>query len=193
MLYDYVEIGTSDFETCLDKKLPYETALLVEPLFSYLANLPEKPNTVMAPFAVSNFTGYDRMFYVTEENIKLHCLPRWVRGCNSFQKPHPTIGERFPNVPFEYKLIPVICVADLLSIYSIKTIKHLKIDTEGHDHIILRQFEIYLDKLEVETIQFEYISFFENIDRLDDFIKCSKKFKVVDNDGDNVYMERITW
>ena len=80
--FDFVDIGTSDFDTSVDFLKPGQKVLLVEPLKYYLDRLPDGPGIFKANYAISTKirTGY--MFYVEEELIHKYGLPNWIRGCN---------------------------------------------------------------------------------------------------------------
>lgn len=192
MRYTYVDIGTSDFSTSLDKLRDDETALLVEPLFHYLANLPNPPNAVKAPFAVSDFCGYAQVYHTPEEDIKRFQLPDWVRGCNSFNQSHPDISNQFPFVNQKIRMVPVIDVQTLISLYHVDQVDNVKIDTEGHDHVIVTQFIPFLDQLKVAAISFEYKPTFTNTHLLDQaIIRLSQMGFVGKQEGDDYRMRKV--
>jgi hypothetical protein len=91
MHYDFIEIGTSDFRTLIQTCKDNETGLSIEPIKMYLDNLPDKPNVTKVNCAISNVNSTIEVFYVKPEDIIKFNLPNWVRGCNSINKPHPTV------------------------------------------------------------------------------------------------------
>ena len=141
MIYNFIEIGTSDFDTLIGTT--QGPGLSVEPLDYYLNRLPSDPNTIRANFALTNFDGGIKIFWVTPENIKKYNLPHWVRGCNSVNAPHPTIkellGERHDEI-VNVTTVPCYSWSTFIKIYDIQQIHTLKIDTEGHDAIILSEY-----------------------------------------------------
>lgn len=145
-----VEVGTSDFRTKAGK----EEGLFIEPVKVYFDRLPEC-NKVNC--AISNYTGEIDIYYVDPEDIPKHQLPNWVRGCNSVGKPHPTVvnllNKEQQNL-INKDTVKVRRLHDVLQDHNIEQIDLLKIDTEGHDHIILND---YLDNTESlpGVIQFE--------------------------------------
>ncbi len=177
MHFDFVDIGTSDFETSLDLRTNNQTVLLVEPLFSYLANLANGEGIFKAPFAVSNQAGFNKIYYVEESDIQTNNLPAWVKGCNSIGEKHITVtkllNERgLPVILIKSQSIRLITFKQLVEIYAITSIGQLKIDTEGHDHFILPDVIQLLKskKLRIKSIIIEYIEVFGNTVTLDQHI-----------------------
>lgn len=157
-----VEIGTSDFRTEAGK----EYGLFIEPVKEHFDRLLKclKENV-----AVSNYEGEIDIYYIPSSVIESEGLPQWVRGCNSINKPHPTLFDLG-----YYHLGYIVCdkvkvvrIKSLLDKHEIKRIDLLKIDTEGHDCIILNDF---LDTVDIKpkVIQFEsnVLSSFTDIMRI---------------------------
>lgn len=190
MKYDYVDIGTSDFETSLSQLKENEKIILVEPLIYYLNKFPNKENIYKCPFALSDKDGIMKMYYVNEENIKKYGLPDWVRGCNSLGEMHPTLVNQL-NIQFiiECVHVPVISVSNFFNLYEITEIGQLKIDTEGHDYVILN--EVYTiqetQNIPIQKIIFEYIWHKDKLDKI--IRKYKEKYNVkISQLGDNVTM-----
>lgn len=142
MKYDFIEIGTSDFRTLIENPPPGK-GISVEPLKYYLDKLPDNPNIIKSNFALTNFVGEIDIYWVTPENIKKYNLPHWVRGCNSIDKPHPTVKsllkENHNNVVNVDK-VKCITWESFINLYKVEAIDYLKIDTEGHDGVILEEY-----------------------------------------------------
>ena len=73
-------------------------------------------------------------------------LPNWVRGCNSVNHYHPTVtkllldkGIQIKDIATSYK-VPCKTLLLLLTEYDVQGFYLLKVDTEGHDSIILEHF-----------------------------------------------------
>lgn len=169
MLFQYIDIGTADFETSLDVRKQDEKVLLVEPLFYYLKNLPEGEGIYKANFAVSDKRGFERVYYIKEADIQQYNLPGWVRGCNSLGKEHVTVvnllhERKLPNSLISRQEVRVITFQDIIKLYDITTIGQLKIDTEGHDHFILPDVIKLIQRggLSIEKIICEYLDAFNN-------------------------------
>lgn len=176
MKYDFIEIGTSDFDTLIQSCRDDESGLSIEPLKYYQDKLPNKPKVKKINAAVSDINGESTIFYIHEDDIKKYKLPDWIRGCNSIGKIHPSLNAEVKWVddilirclkPFNInevnkivrkEKIKVIDWDTLVKNESIESIGLLKIDTEGHDIIILKD---YLKKCEsnpnllANNIQFE--------------------------------------
>lgn len=162
--YDFVEIGTSDFATEIEKATDQTKGLSIEPIKMYLDNLPDKKNVTKINAAVSNYTGNINVFYVSPENIKKYDLPKWVRGCNSVGEYHKTVKRLIlklglePKDIFIKKRVKVLQFKDLVKKYNITEIKYLKTDTEGHDPVVLNNYLDYIElrpKIAAHVIQFE--------------------------------------
>lgn len=146
MNYDFIEIGTSCFETLLEAAQPGEVGLSVEPLMFYLERLPDKPDCRKIPLAISmtNETSLSKVYYVPEDVIQKRSLPSWLLGCNSMGEPH--YQHRILN------LLDVVKTYDVLSVpigylfeqYQVESVKTLKIDTEGCDAAILLRLHEYI-------------------------------------------------
>ncbi|MDO8604034.1 MAG: hypothetical protein Q7K40_01310, partial [bacterium] len=67
MNFDFVDIGTADFDTSLDERKRGQTVLLVEPIFAYLKNLPDGEGIFKANFAISNRHALRPIFYIKPE------------------------------------------------------------------------------------------------------------------------------
>lgn len=157
MILDFIEIGTSDFDTEIKKSITTK-GISIEPVKYYLDNLPNKIFVKKVNMAITDHNGYCDVWYMPEEKIKQYGFPRWVRGCNSINDYHPTI------LRLIQKRTPEISPCELLESYKVKCstlcsflktqrevsgIYYLKIDTEGHDIVILNKFidEVFEEEL----------------------------------------------
>jgi hypothetical protein len=162
---DFIEIGTSDFNTEIEKAHD-KSGLSVEPIKHYLDSLPDFESVTKVNAAISNYDGFINVYSVSPEIITKYNLPEWLRGCNSVNSYHPTtlryvleqkLDER---EVFTVDRVPVMTFFTLLKKYNIHGCRYLKIDTEGHDIIILNS---YLDCVAqgcgwfplIQKIQFE--------------------------------------
>jgi FkbM family methyltransferase len=140
MHYNFIEIGTSDFSTILQESNP-GIGISVEPLSIYLNNLPNKQGVIKVNCAISNKDGYTDVYWIDPEDIKKYNLPDWLRGCNSIINPHPTAvaelsGRNLMNI-YKKDQCEIISWNTLIKRYNVESVDYLKIDTEGHDYIIL--------------------------------------------------------
>jgi FkbM family methyltransferase len=171
-----IEIGTSDFRT----KAGQVDGVFIEPVKYYydrmkafaqntvgLIAFDERPTTHFENVAISDYEG-EGVVYSASQWV-LDQLPQysWMRGCNSFGKPHPSLWEVFARheipvngygegqgIAYNQDTVKVVRIKSIIDKYNITSLDLLKIDTEGHDCIILND---YLNTVEVlpKVIQFE--------------------------------------
>jgi len=163
MRYNFIEIGTSDFDTLLQKSSDTTIGLSVEPLKHYLERLPNKPGVTKVNAALSNTDDYLEIYNVPVSAIEKYNLPYWVRGCNSLSKPHQytmdSIGVELYNQIVQIDRVATITWKTLISQYNVESVEFIKIDTEGHEYIILKDyFEMCKNNplLYADKIMFEY-------------------------------------
>lgn len=162
MNFDFIEIGTSYFDTLIEKSND-EIGITIEPIKQHFDRLPDKKNVIKLNNAISSETGIYKFYYVSLDILILNGLPLWLAGCNTINKPHPSVLTECLSLNINpYKIIQTedvktITVNDLVSTYNISKVDFLKIDTEGHDLIILNQFlDLISDKkIFVRKILFE--------------------------------------
>lgn len=151
MELDFLEIGTSDFDTLIEYSDNKIKGISIEPIKYYLDRLPDKSNCIKINCAISDREGTIDIYYVSPENISKYKLHECCRGCNSVNKQHPTIRRDLinmgfnPDEIFSVDTVPVRLISDVLQEHNVKSINFLKIDTEGHDCIILNSFLNYYD------------------------------------------------
>lgn len=145
MKLEIVEIGTSDFRT----QAGIVDGLFVEPVPTYFDNLPpcRKENV-----AVSNVEGSASVYYIPPDVIEREKLPYWVKGCNSINSMHPTLEKYGWKDLVVEETVDVVRIKSLLDKYEVTEITTLKIDTEGHDTVILNDFLDTCDILPEEII-----------------------------------------
>lgn len=143
MHYNFIEIGTSDFDTLIQTCEPGTIGLSIEPLKLYLDNLPEVEGVTKLNYAISDFDGEIPVYWIDPETITELNLPDWVRGCNSVNKPHQTVVNLLADLDLSdvYRVDSCPCLTwnTLVENHEISSVDLLKIDTEGHDAIILNQ------------------------------------------------------
>ena len=161
---DFLEIGTSDFDTLIEKANNNTVGISIEPLKIYLDKLPNKNNCKKINCAISNTEGFIDIYYVHPEKITELSLPFWVKGCNSVNKYHPTVISHLNEMDLDYRSIiskdtvEVKQIRSILEENNICTIDTLKLDTEGHDSTILNNYLDYCKdhpSLLANTIIFE--------------------------------------
>jgi hypothetical protein len=142
MNYKFVEIGCCDFNTQCDTLCDDSYGLCVDPIKYYLDNLPIKTNLLKENAAISNKKEIVKLYYIPENIIYQYNLPFWLKGCNRIESIHPTVVKELSarNLPMDLISIEEIktqTYSDLISKYNCLNIDYLKIDTEGHEPIII--------------------------------------------------------
>ena len=145
MFFDFIEIGTSDFDTEIQKK-DNKVGISIEAVKYYLDKLPSKQDCIKLNMGISNFNGDITINYLSSDVIEQYNLPRWVRGCNSVNSYHPTVtklllskGIQISDIVTSYS-VPCKTLLTVLQEHNVNGLYLLKIDTEGHDYIILEHF-----------------------------------------------------
>jgi hypothetical protein len=162
LFYDFIEIGTSDFDTEMEKK-DNKIGISIEPIKYYLDRIPCKQNCLKLNLGVSDYNGKCTVHYLTEQTIRKYGFPDWVRGCNSINSYHKTVANLCSSRGID---ITKICDKHIVDVSTLHTLMihscvagvyFLKIDTEGHDTVILSKFheEIKDFNFLPHVIQFE--------------------------------------
>ena len=145
MIFDYVEIGTCDFDTEIQKD-DGKIGLSVEPIKYYLDKLPNKTGCKKIQAAISSHDQPVKVYFLSLETIEMYKLPLWARGCNTINHVHPGIyhllkekGIDIHQVISSYE-VPAKTLVSLFTEHHVSGLYYLKIDTEGHDTTILDQF-----------------------------------------------------
>jgi len=146
MKYDFVEIGTSNFNTLIETATDTTVGLSIEPIQYYLDCLPNPLNVKKLNCAVSR-TNQEEMlcvYYVPEKVIAEYHLPDWLRGCNAVGEYH------FQHTALEIESLvhrqTVAClpIGQIFEQNNISELTYLKIDTEGSDCAIMLHLATYL-------------------------------------------------
>jgi len=192
MHYDFIEIGTSDFESVVEKSAPDAVGLCVEPIGFYLAALPERQNVkkIHAAISFDNTGGYCDVYFVHPDVIANLGLPDWLRGCNSIGGPHPQHYKLQCTHALTVDQVPLMPISELISGNNVESINLLKIDTEGGDCSVLKWFFIEMLKkpsLAPSKIVFESNSL-TNPEHLDFTLRlyAALKYSVGAQEGDNL-------
>jgi hypothetical protein len=189
--YDFIEIGTSDFDTEI-QIAGLKRGISIEPVKRYLDALPNPPHVTKIHGAVSNISGTIDVYSISPEDIQKHNLPDWIRGCNTVNAVHPVYTGKVPDEIVIKDRVPMYTFTDIISMCNVKSCKYLKMDTEGHDVTILQS---YLDCVSggfplIPKIQFEANAWTaqEHVDAiLEKLIVCGYTHT---RDGDNITLVR---
>lgn len=197
MKWDFIEIGTSDFDTELQRCPDDAYGLSIDPLSMYLENLPSKDHVHKVCAAITGSepeTDTIDIFYVHPTDIVAHKLPMWVRGCNSIGNPHPTTSSVLQTAGLshlmQHKSVPLLSLAHLFRQYEVDTIGKFKVDTEGHDCNIVTGLIRYCETHESvwpKVLVFEYNSLTDR-NEADAVIRSLKTngYDFVSHEGDEI-------
>ena len=146
MKYNFVEIGTSNFNTLIEVAQVGTRGISIEPIQYYLDMLPDQPGVTKLKCAVSrnNKSEILEVYYVPEHLILAHGLPDWLRGCNSmgdYHLQHHILGVEHLVTRDSVECVPI---GVLFKQHNITELDYLKIDTEGSDCDIMLHLLEYL-------------------------------------------------
>ena len=159
---DFIEIGTADFWTIIETADDSIVGFSIDPLQMYLDNLPNKPNVQKCCLAITgkcekNVTT--DVFFIPREKIIEHGLPNWFAGCNTIGSYHPLHIKHNVIRHVSRVTVSMMSLESFYDLHNIRGCKFLKIDTEGHDVVILDEFANYLKEKDSlyypKKIQFE--------------------------------------
>ena len=147
-ILDFLEIGTADFDTEIEKADNNTRGFSIEPLKIYLDNLPEKPLCKKFNCAISNEDGDATVYYISPDNIKKYNFPHYTHGCNSIDNIHPVAhwlaheNNLDVNKIVDKVVVKKYTLMNFLHAQapSVSQINYLKVDTEGHDTHIIQKF-----------------------------------------------------
>lgn len=145
--YDFIEIGTSNFGTIIQKCDENAVGLSIDIIKYYLDCLPNKKNVKKLNIGISDSFGLVKTFHIPEKKIKKYKLLPGLKGCNTINKFHPYHIKYNVKHLVEINKINIIPINTLLYSNKCNKIKILKMDTEGHDCIIMDALYKYLKYL----------------------------------------------
>jgi hypothetical protein len=147
MRYDFIEIGTSNFDTLIQESNDDSVGISIEPIRHYLDQLPNRPHVKKLNVAVSlnDLEEQVNVYYVPEDVVVERNLPRWLLGCNTvgtYHLQHHLLGvidlvrcETVASVP----------IGRIFENHDVEALGYLKIDTEGNDVKILHHLAKFLE------------------------------------------------
>lgn len=146
MKYDFVEIGTSNFNTLIESAGNNTVGISIEPILYYLNCLPNKVLVKKLNIAISPINKREliEVYYIPENIINALKLPDWLKGCNSVGNYHYQHLQLNLQHLVVKNMIESIPIKDLFDENNITSLDYLKIDTEGTDADILSHLFIYL-------------------------------------------------
>jgi FkbM family methyltransferase len=158
MKYDFVEIGTSDFDTLISKADKGEKGISIDAVSEYSQRLDIREGVKVLNLAVSDFNGYEKVYFVNPEDVESYSLPHFIKGCGRLGEKHPHVLEELEKRNlldlYREREVEVLTFGSFCEKENITQIYHLKIDTEGSDYRILNSLLSY-GEVFPEIIEFE--------------------------------------
>ena len=192
--YDFIEIGTSDFDTEIEKN-DNKVGISIEPIKYYLDRIPSKQNCIKVNLGISDYNGSCIVNYLSEETIQKYNFPCWVRGCNSINSYHKTVSDLCKDKGIDIEKIcekdpvGVMTLYKMMNKMGVDGVYFVKIDTEGHDTVILKKFyeEIENNMCLPHVIQFESNTL-SDVEEVNNVINLfSKKgYDLIENNHDTI-------
>jgi hypothetical protein len=142
--YDFIEIGTSNFDTLIQEAKDTTVGLSIDIIKYYLDRLPTKPNVRKLHFGISDRRRVEKAYYIPEHLIEQYQLPDWLRGCNSIGGYHPRHLDEGRGKWCSVETVQIITPMELFVENRVRKVRFLKIDTEGHDCVILKSLYKYI-------------------------------------------------
>lgn len=138
--YDFIEIGTSDFDTIIQRPVAVGLrGLSVDPVHEYLERLPDLPNVKKVCGGISKVGGKSHVHYIDPEVFSANpSLPKWLKGCNCIGGPHVHALSEIQKLglgeeTFLKVEVRLLTFCDLVEEYEVGSVDCIKIDAEGMD------------------------------------------------------------
>jgi hypothetical protein len=147
--YDFIEIGTSNFDTLIQSANDNTKGISVDAVKYYIDQLPDKLNCKKINVGISNINSILDVYYIPENIIKQNNLQHWFKGCNCINNYHPLHIKHNISHLCQIDKVEVITTYELFYQNSVRNVKYLKIDTEGHDTTILKTLFFYIKFLPI--------------------------------------------
>ena len=142
--YDFVEIGTNDFDTLIELARPCTRGLSVDALQFYLDRLPSKPRVHKVHAAIVEYTPPRHIEFITARYADLarHNMThlQGSGGASEHAAKGLSDGLRKHNLThlLQRTRAPAMTFRELLGSYGVASIGYLKIDVNGLEPPILR-------------------------------------------------------
>ena len=204
--FDFMEIGTSAFETIIGICKEYHTGISIEPIGTYQDMLPDVPNVHKLRFAVGTVDGYLPLYQIPKAIIDSigytiksdeHRFLYGLGKLNSLNVGQIEIARRKGGANHlhlvQRDLVPIKTIKSIYMENNIHDIKVLKLDCEGMDASIIISTMTYFE--EFQKIYPRIIAFEYNDKEYEEMFRKlhSKGYKTyrylynVDRNGEDVY------
>jgi hypothetical protein len=141
--FDFIEIGTCDYDTLIQSCPDDARGLSVDPMQMYLDRLPDRPRVTKVCTAVTGArSGTATLFFAHPSDIRSHNLPPWIRGCGNIGRPHPTLVRQLRKCRRSHLCrqaeVSVCSIVDLLDAHDARAVGSLRLSAGEHDCDILK-------------------------------------------------------
>ena len=180
----FVEIGSCDFDTCEELILNNWKGIVVEPVKYYFDKLKKYDNIIYENIAISDSKKTLNIHYIDPDYINKNLNNRkWLKGisCLNGDKGCFIFNHNKKLNIFKNSLkqeVNCLTLQNLCDKYSINNINFLKIDTEGHDFIILQSLDI--KKVNVDIIKIEHKH--SSCDKIFNFLNLNNFYSFIEKD-----------
>jgi hypothetical protein len=147
--YDFIEIGTSNFDTLIQSADDNAIGISVDAVKYYIDNLPDKLNCKKINIGVSDINSLSNVYYIPENIIEINNLESWFKGCNTINNYHPLHLKHNVSHLCQIEKVKVITTYELFYQNNVRNVKYLKIVAEGHDCTILKSLFSYIKFLPI--------------------------------------------
>lgn len=154
----FVEVGACDFDTCEQLIHNGWKGIVIEPVKHYYDKLTKYPQIHYENIAISDQEGESEIHFINPEHI-VHENQQWLKGISSLEGATGPLSfeENQTLTNFQTSLkqkVKTFTLNQICEKYDIHEIDFLKIDTEGHDLIVLQSID--LQKVHVKMIKIEH-------------------------------------
>ncbi len=154
----FIEVGSCDFDTCEKLIRNGWKGIVIEPVKYYFDRLTKFPQINYENIAISDKEGESEIHYIDPKFI-VKQDQQWLKGISSIEGKSGPLSFETNNKLYYYKKrlkqkVKTIPLNELCKEHNVDTIDFLKIDTEGHDIIVLKSID--LEKINVKMIKIEH-------------------------------------
>jgi hypothetical protein len=193
MIFDFLEVGSSDFDHEIGQ------GVLIEPVTFYFDRIALRDGCKKYNYAISDDNGICDVYYAEEEDIKKYLLPWWFRGCSSINKHHPQVSDILLGRGIDRESLIKKQSVKKYTLNSFLVRENIranffKIDTEGHDCIILNKFvdECTDENLFPQKIMFESNFLIDNNEIQNTINKLeAKSYRLSHRGESNTFLTRV--
>jgi hypothetical protein len=197
--FDFVEVGTSGYDTLIQLADNSLVGLSIEPLKDVQDTLPNWANVIKVNCAISNAPSWKDIYFIPKVTFEaamitmaeddpnkalygLSMIGQFNNYYNHALRAAPTFNILEILAMTQRKLVPLRPAGQLLAEHGVESITFLKVDTEGFDNLIVNNV---LDFFEFHKLHLPAVIQFENIFAPIEALKLSHRLGQL---GYHVYM-----